>query len=166
LPEHVEKLLLNIMDTCTHHSSIPDLALKAIIRVNKQGRKHRFIELSEDDIKDPAGFTINGVCPACLGKGTLVEGDGSLVSKTTTHKRVVATGTTSVTKKNYLANERVTSDGKVYVPTYSSSYTNYGAVEDISEEMVPNYQTVSCYFCHGHKSTFKFYWEGGYFLLN
>lgn len=89
-------------------------------------------------------------CPVCNGSGKV--SDGYDIDKRTVYtESYVPDGTTTVTKKNYLANERVNVNGTSYVPTYEQTTTNYKKVNNTKTEVTYNEKFKECGFCKGKK---------------
>lgn len=98
-----------------------------------------------------AGFALyQGICPLCDGDGKLPDGY-SVSSQTFTYDRVVKDGTTTITRKNYLANERIDASGRVYVPTTTQSFDNYKIVKEEKKVVTRTNKYKTCTLCEGRK---------------
>jgi hypothetical protein len=106
------------------------------------------IELTHEFDYHQSIYLPGASCPVCDGAG--VKPDGyDVVSSTIVYDRIVKDGTTTITRKNYLANERVASDGSVYVPTYEQTYDNYKTVQEevTTNTYIDKYKP--CPLCNG-----------------
>ncbi|TPV35363.1 hypothetical protein FJ651_00115 [Paucihalobacter ruber] len=98
-----------------------------------------------------SGFEIyQGICPICDGDGQLPDGY-TKSSETITYDRVVKDGTTTITRKNYLANERVDAYGNKYVRTYNQTYDNYKTVKEKKTIVTETKKYKTCSVCEGKK---------------
>jgi hypothetical protein len=97
------------------------------------------------------GFSLSlGNCPLCEGDGKLYDGY-TLSSETFTYDRVVKDGTTTITRKNYLANERVDRNGNRYIPTTTQTYDNYKTVKEKKVIRTKTSKYKTCTLCNGDK---------------
>ena len=89
-------------------------------------------------------------CPLCEGSGQIRDGY-TYSSETFTYDRTVKDGTTTITRKNYLANERVSSNGTVYTPEYTQTYDNYKTVQEEKTVTTATKKYKTCTLCEGKK---------------
>lgn len=152
LTEELANKILYSIDTCTSVQRIPYLSLQADVRIYDPASKKYFVyakTVSPD--MNPEEFSIYETkCPVCNGKGFLTEGDGSVKVVQDKEKKLKKTGTTTITKKDYLANERVI-NGRLQAPTYTQSIDNYAYVDVVTNREVVNLKRVACYGCKGTK---------------
>lgn len=98
-----------------------------------------------------SGFPfISGICPHCDGDGK--EEDGyTTETSTVTYDEQVKDGTTTIAKKNYLANERVDASGRKYTPTTYQTFDNYKTVKRVRKEVTKTRKYKTCTICSGKK---------------
>ncbi|HAN65139.1 MAG TPA: hypothetical protein DCQ34_02100 [Chitinophagaceae bacterium] len=98
-----------------------------------------------------SGFPfISGICPHCDGDGK--EEDGyTTETSTVTYDEQVKDGTTTIAKKNYLANERVDASGRKYTPTTYQTFDNYKTVRRVRKEVTKTRKYKTCTICSGKK---------------
>jgi len=97
-------------------------------------------------------------CPVCDGAGQKDDGY-NVISNTITYNRIVKDGKTTITRKNYLANERVDANGRVYVPTYEQSYDKYKTVKETVTNNTYIRKYKPCPLCNGAKK-----YQSGYVI--
>lgn len=147
-----------VTDFMSENENISKFVIKA--EMNPYNSLAGDYKLYFDEVINPgfdyrSGFSLyQGACPLCEGAGKLKDGV-NVYSRSITYDRIVKDGTTTITRKNYLANERVGANGQVYIPNYTQTYDNYKTVKEEKTVTTTSDKYKTCTLCDG-KTRYKY----------